>query len=216
MFSKHQTCSFFNTAKFLLSFTLLVFFVFSCSKPYTEEELEYIANISRHREDVNNFMKDNPDSPFNFKGIVEFHPLKYFDVDPDFLFYSRLFENDLKDTVTIFGTKGEARIAIRYGYLQFPNEGIDYKLNIYENNSKSGDIYYSIWFTDKTTNNESYGVGRYLNFEKVDDPEHIYKIDFNLAYNPYCAYTKNYSCAIPTKEDYLDLAVKAGEKKFHD
>ena len=52
-------------------------------------------------------------------------------------------------------------------------------------------------------------MGRYLDFEKVDDPEHVYTLDFNLAYNPYCAYTSAYGCAIPRKEDRLDLAITA-------
>ncbi|MGE5401501.1 MAG: DUF1684 domain-containing protein, partial [Ignavibacteriales bacterium] len=66
-----------------------------------------------------------------------------------------------------------------------------------------------------TTNDETYGVGRYLDFEKNENPDYVYTIDFNLAYNPYCAYSPNYSCAIPTKDDYVDLAIRAGEKKFH-
>jgi uncharacterized protein (DUF1684 family) len=75
--------------------------------------------------------------------------------------------------------------------------------------------YYSIWFTDKTTNEESYGVGRYVDFELNMNSDFIYTVDFNYAYNPYCAYSSEYSCAIPTKEDYLDIAIEAGEKKFH-
>ncbi len=71
------------------------------------------------------------------------------------------------------------------------------------------------WFTDKTTGNETYPVGRYLDFELNNDPEFIYKLDFNRAYNPYCAYSDLYTCAIPTKEDYLDFEIKAGEKTFH-
>ena len=55
-----------------------------------------------------------------------------------------------------------------------------------------------------------------MNFTKVDDPENIYTIDFNLTYNPYCAYTKDYTCPIPSKDDHIDIAITAGEKKFHD
>lgn len=51
---------------------------------------------------------------------------------------------------------------------------------------------------------------------KIEDPNHVYTIDFNLAYNPYCAYSPNFSCAIPTKEDFITIAINAGEKKFHD
>jgi uncharacterized protein (DUF1684 family) len=86
---------------------------------------------------------------------------------------------------------------------------------VYKSFSSKGETYYSIWFTDKTTNDETYGVGRYLDFELNDDENFIYTIDFNLAYNPYCAYNPDYTCAIPTKEDYVDLKIEAGEKKYH-
>ena len=89
-------------------------------------------------------------------------------------------------------------------------------MSVYESKTGNGQIYQTIWFTDKTTNNETYGVGRYIDFELKADSNYVYKIDFNKAYNPYCAYSPAYSCAIPTKEDFLNFRVTAGEKKFHD
>ncbi|MBN1302309.1 MAG: DUF1684 domain-containing protein [Melioribacteraceae bacterium] len=200
------------------SLTLLILTVLlvSCSNEYPPEELKYINEIEAYRAKKNEYMLNNPDSPFNYKVKVEFHNLNYFDVDPAFRFHSKLYEYEKKDTITIFGTKGESRETVRYGYITFVYNNNSYSVNVYEGSTKSGEKYYSIWFTDRTTSEESYGVGRYLDFELNSDTEYIYDIDFNLAYNPYCAYSKDYSCAIPTKEDYLDLAVKAGEKKFHD
>ena len=188
----------------------------SCGRNFTPEQKIYIAKIERERAEKNEWMKNNPDSPFNHKGKIEFHDLKYFDVDPDYIFKSKLYEYNPKDTVTIYGTKGEARKAVRYGYVLINLENQQLKINVYQGSTSSGQIYYSIWFTDKTTNNESYGVGRYIDFEKSDNPDHVYDIDFNQAYNPYCSYSPNYSCAVPTKEDYIPAAIKAGEKKFHD
>ncbi|OGU36668.1 MAG: hypothetical protein A2068_00700 [Ignavibacteria bacterium GWB2_35_6b] len=191
-----------------------VFIIFSCGKNYTPEEKDYISKIEQQRIKDNEWYKNDPNSPFNKKGKVEFHDLKYYDVDPSFVFKSKLYEYGQKDTVTIYGTKGEPRETVRFGYVQINKDGKNYKIHVYESGEEQK--YYSIWFTDKTTNETTYGVGRYLNFERASDPENIYTIDFNLAYNPYCAYTSNYSCAIPTKEDYIDLAIEAGEKKFHD
>lgn len=197
---------------FVILFSVLI--IFSCGKNYTPEEKEYITKIEQQRVNDNEWYKNDPNSPFNKKGKVEFHDLKYYEVDPSFVYKSKLYENEQKDTVTIYGTKGEPRKTVRFGYVQINKDGIEYKIHVYE--SGEDQKYYSIWFTDKTTNETTYGVGRYLNFDRVPDPENIYTIDFNLAYNPYCAYTSNYSCAIPTKEDYIDLAIEAGEKKFHD
>ncbi len=195
---------------------LIIISLFSCGKKYSAEEEKYIKEILSERAETNEYYKTNPKSPFIFKGKVEFHELNYFEVDPGYRFTSKLYEYPQMDTIKIYGSKGDERTTIRYGYVVINYKETDHKLNVYQGKSKAGNTYYSIWFTDKTTNFESYGVGRYLDFDKEDNPDHIYTIDFNKAYNPYCAYSSNYSCAVPTKEDYLDMAIKAGEKKFHD
>lgn len=205
-----------NKLKFIFALLAIILFISACGKDYSIEQRAYINRVEQHRAEKNKMMKNNPSSPFNSRTKVEFHDLKYFDVDPDFVFKSRLFEYPQKDTITIFGTKGEARVAVRYGFLTFKYQNKSYKLNVYENDGGNGSKYYSVWFTDKTTNEDTYGVGRYLDFELSSDPDHVYTIDFNLAFNPYCAYSPDYSCAIPSKEDYIDMAVNAGEKKFHD
>lgn len=194
---------------------LLISIFYSCGDNYSPEQKEYIALIEKQRVDKDEYMKNNQNSPFNFKGKVEFHSLKYFDVDPDFVFQSSLNEYPTKDTITIFGTKGEERKVIRYGFVKFDYKKQSYKVNVYKGSTKNGSEYFSIWFTDLTTNNESYGVGRYLDFELEPDSSFLYTIDFNLAYNPYCAYSADYTCAIPTKDDFINLAIEAGEKKFH-
>ena len=210
-----QSSVFFRVFRFI-RVLFLVLVVYSCGKSYTPEQKEYIAKVEKERTEKNEWMKNDKSSPFNFKGKLEFHDLKYFDVDPDFVFKSKLYEYNPKDTVTIYGTKGEPRKVVRYGYVIFKKDSNNLKINVYEGHTSTGYTYYSIWFTDKTTNNESYGVGRYIDFEKQADPNYIYDVDFNLAYNPYCAYSPDYSCAIPTKEDYIPLAITAGEKKFHN
>lgn len=200
----------------LISALLLMFVLLGCEKNYSPEQKVYIAKVEKERVDKNEWMKNDPSSPFNRKSKVEFHDLKYFDVDPAFVFQSKLYEYSPKDTITIYGTKGEPRKTVRFGYVVINYENQRLKVNVYQGSTASGEIYYSIWFTDKTTNNESYGVGRYIDFEKVDDPNHVYQIDFNGAYNPYCAYSPDFSCAVPTKEDFIPIEIKAGEKKFHD
>ena len=191
-------------------------FTNSCGNDYSIEQKAYINSIEKHRNEKNETFKNSPNSPFNSRTKVEFHDLNYFDVNPEFVFKSKLFEYPIKDTITIFGTKGEARETVRFGFLTFTFENKNYKMNVYESKSGENNKYYSLWFTDKTTNETTYGVGRYIDFQLNENPEYEYTIDFNLAFNPYCAYSPDYSCAIPSKEDYLDLAIKAGEQKFHD
>ncbi len=205
-----------NAAGVLIVILLIAisFQFISCGKKYTPEQKKYIKDVEEFRKEKNDFMKNNPESPFVQDKSVQFHPLKYYSVNPGYVFYSKLYRNAQPDTITIFGTKGEARKAIRFGYVKFNYKDKNYKLNVYKG-SNNGTDYYTIWFTDETTGDETYGVGRYLDFDLNPDTNYVYTIDFNLAYNPYCAYSARYSCAIPSKDDHLDFAVKAGEKKFH-
>jgi uncharacterized protein (DUF1684 family) len=187
----------------------------SCQRYYSPEQKKYIKDIELQRKDKDDFMKNNPESPFNQDIKAAFHPLKYYDIDPDFVFKCRLYKYGVQDTIKIFGTKGEERKAVRFGYVKFSYKNTEYKLNVYKGTSKDSSVYYAIWFTDKTTGDETYGVGRYLDFDLNNDSNYVYTIDFNLAYSPYCSYSAKYSCAIPSKEDHIDLAIEAGEKKFH-
>ena len=70
----------------------------------------------------------------------------------------------------------------------------------------------SILFTDRTTGKETYGAGRYLDLEPPQDG--LYTVDFNRAYNPFCAYTGVYNCPIPPPENHLPVAIRAGEKTY--
>jgi len=208
-----------KSKKIFLSFLILsiMAILFSGCDSYTEDQQKYIDELEKFRTEKNIEFRDSSYSPFNRKSKVEFHPLQYFEANFDFVFTGKLSENKIKDTVKVFGTKGEERKSVRYGLLKLENKKQNLDVKVYETLGRDEVTkYYSIWFTDKTTNNESYGVGRYVDFELNGNSEFVYTVDFNYAYNPYCAYSSEYSCAIPTKEDYLDIAIKAGEKRFHE
>jgi len=175
----------------------------------------YIESLIKERKEKNYNFQFDINSPFNRDTTVSFKPLHYYEPNPDFVFKLNLFINEVQDTITILGTKGEKRPSILIGYLGLNYDDKIYKVNVYKSFSRTGDEYYSIWFTDKTTGNTTYGVGRYLDFELNDNPDFVYTIDFNRAYNPYCAYSALFTCPIPREEDYIDLDIEAGEKNFH-
>lgn len=162
------------------------------------------------------YMRDDPRSPFNFeKHPVAFTPLKYFKLSQTWVFRSALTVFEEPEAVVIFDTKGRERNGHVFGYLGFSKENAEHRVRVYRM-PYDGGFYYGLWFTDRTTGEATYEVGRYLNFELSEDPGHIYTIDFNQAYNPYCAYSPAFGCAIPRKEDFIDLAITAGEKRWHD
>ena len=104
-----------------------------------------------------------------------------------------------------------------YGVVTFVLKGKDYTLNVYQNIElikKPGyDKHLFIPFNDETNGKETYGGGRFL--DVTETGESILIIDFNKAYNPYCAYNHKYSCPIPPEENNLKIKIKAGEKKWH-
>jgi uncharacterized protein (DUF1684 family) len=66
-------------------------------------------------------------------------------------------------------------------------------------------------FRDATSGKESYGAGRYLDLHAHRDEV---EIDFNYAYNPYCAYNPEWNCPLPPAENWLQVPIRAGEKAF--
>ena len=202
---------------FSILIIILVLVNYSCNNkiPETKEMNEYVQSILRERAEKDSSMQFDTYSPFHRDTSVSFKPLNYYNPNPDFVFKSKLFYKEKADTVIIMGTKGEPRTVIVIGHVELNKDGKTYPVNIYKAFSRIGEAYYSIWFTDKTTGKETYGVGRYLDFELEADPNFIYTIDFNKAYNPYCAYTPMYTCPIPREEDFIDMSIEAGEKNFH-
>lgn len=200
---------------FLVLMTILV--LIACDKKIadTDEIKDYVKNLMKERAEKDSSFQFESHSPFNRDTTIEFENLKYYEPNPDFIFKSKLFYNDVADSVVIMGTKGEARVVVVLGYVELNYKNKTYKVNVYRGFAKTGEPYHSIWFTDRTTGKETYGVGRYLDFELQADSNFVYTIDFNKAYNPYCAYSALYTCPIPREEDFIDISIEAGEKYFH-
>jgi|WetSurSiteA1Bulk_404760.scaffolds.fasta_scaffold39148_2 uncharacterized protein len=201
----------------MLILLITVLLTSSCkeSRMDNPEMKKYIEELMKERKEKDYSLQFDPNSPFNRDTTITFNPLKYYEPNPEFIFKSKLIQFDVQDTVAILGTKGETRPAILLGFLELKKDDKVHKINVYKSFGRTGEPYYSIWFTDKTTGDETYGVGRYLDFEINDHPEFVYTIDFNKAYNPYCAYSAMFTCPIPRSEDYIDMAIEAGEKNFH-
>lgn len=206
-----------ETIFILFLLALLVSVFTACSENGKNESVVGGYNgalmIERAEKDFN--LKNDPHSPFNRDPEAEYDKLKYFEPDTTFIFASKLYRYDSADTIAIMGTRGEQRKAVKEGYVVLDYKGEMHNLNVYKSFGPQGQPYYSIWFTDLTTGKETYKIGRYLDFRYSPDKDFIYIIDFNRAYNPYCAYSELFTCPIPTKEDHLNFAIKAGERNFN-
>lgn len=144
--------------------------------------------------------------------------LRFFPIDPDYKVECR-FERINDDKWFPMSTSGKAKqIYRRYGKLSFIIHDTTLHLYVYQSqslmNSKEYKDYLFVPFTDLTSGDISYGGGRYLEYAIGDIKNNQLSLDFNKAYNPYCAYTTGYNCPIPPKENDLPVAIFAGEKNY--
>jgi uncharacterized protein (DUF1684 family) len=116
------------------------------------------------------------------------------------------------------GTKIPQKDFVRYGKLLFTIHDTTLQLTVFQSKSLPQTDEYKnllfIPFADATSGDETYGTGRYIDISINDIINNTVIIDFNKAYNPYCAYSTGYNCPIPPAENYLAVAVKAGERSF--
>ncbi len=168
-----------------------------------------------HRATTDSLFKTADWSPIPPDQRATFKHLQYFDYDPSWRLVLTLHRYPHPDTITVMGTKsGDLRPALRYGYFEFLREGKTYKLDVIKilphGRYKNSHLFLGFW--DATSGNETYPGGRYIDLEPLGQERYL--VDFNYAYNPYCAYSHRYSCAIPPLQNRLPIAVRAGEKKY--
>ena len=176
-----------------------------------------IRALEQQRCQKDSVFKYSPASPLLDKHKKNFRGLSYFAINLKFRFEGSVHRDEKSEAFEIIATDGRKRKALRYGYFAFQLDGQKYRLQLY----KLLDLppQYSnlifIPFTDATSGYESYPGGRYIDLEERQDNRYI--IDFNLAYNPSCAYgKKGYSCPLPPAENRLPIRIEAGEKKWEN
>jgi len=109
-------------------------------------------------------------------------------------------------------SKGTKQRFHRVGYFEFEIDGKNARLQAYRSAQREDNELF-VPFRDGTSDKESYGASRYLDLDLTKDDNYV--IDFNYAYNPYCAYSEDYVCPLPPRENWLDIEIRAGEKNYH-
>ncbi len=192
------------------------------------DSVAIVVDNIRHRAEVDSFFRYDDTSPFRRDTTITYHGINWYPIDPHYRVTSLLHHYAVPETVSVMGTKGEERKELKYGFFEFTlpdDHGVPttLRINVYKFTPYDADRYLryrnnlSVWFRDRTTGTETYDVGRYVDVgDEQEDTNHAYVIDFNKAYNPYCAYSALYSCAVPRKDDYLDIQLRVGERKYHD
>ncbi len=197
----------------LIVLYLMIFFIFFSNVESKKNIVNqgYNEFIIKERKEKDEFFKNDKDSPLLELTKMKFKGLNYYPPDLSFKFRARLILFDKNDTIDMLTTKNDFRKMIRYGKLEFIYSKKIYYLTAYL--PIKNQEYFFVPFTDKTNNKTTYAGGRYLDIERKNMTD-VYDLDFNLAYNPYCAYNPKYSCPIVPKENQLKISIKAGEKIF--
>lgn len=174
----------------------------------------YLSKIEKARKEKDHYMRTADDSPFAGK-VNEFKGLQYFPIDNKYRINARLTPIENKKPLILSTSDQNQKTYIEYAYAEFELDGIPNKLLILEiadDGPYRGTLFLA--FSDATSANETYGGGRYLDIKKVPGSSSI-TLDFNEAYNPYCAYNDSFSCPLPPPENLLKVAIRAGEMSYH-
>lgn len=165
------------------------------------------------RTEKDRFFKFDFDSPIPDEAREAFKGLNYFPEDKSYRFSLDLSLYTKPEIVSMTTSKGATQSFFRQGFFTFGFQGKQVRLQAYRSAERE-DKHLFIPFRDKTSGKETYGAARYIDLDLAED--HRYVLDFNYAYNPYCAYSENYVCPLPPPENWLDVEISAGEKKYHD
>ena len=197
--------------KYLICGLVLIIQAFSFSQNNTDE---YILEMESFQNKQNEKYKNPDQSPLSKKDLKRFEAHELFDIDASYRVEAR-FEL-IEEPVSFLMKTSTSRLPEynTYGIVSFSLKGKDFQLKVYKSLSSYDDPKYAYYlffpFTDLTNGEDTYEVGRYIDI-RIPEGDTII-IDFNKAYNPYCAYSKNYSCPIPPEENHLDIRVEAGTK----
>ena len=178
------------------------------SGPPPPDDSSYLTTIAERRATKDREFRES-DDPVPANRRDELLPLRYFPPDPNYAVPAQLRLSEQRPIVEVPTSTGELRRMQVVGALEFTLNGQQLSLGAL---SPPGEPIRNLFvpFADSTTGKETYEAGRYLDIAPTSTG--IYTIDFNYAYNPYCAYNASYSCPYPPPSNQLKVAIRAGEK----
>lgn len=170
--------------------------------------------VMEWRRERDEFFKNHERSPLTPKERSNFMGLKYYPFDPKYIFSGQIERyifniNNPNYYATFLTNKGTNKRYVRYGKFKFNLAGKEYIIQIYK--SILSDTLF-IPFKDMNNGKETYEGGRYIDAEILTGYKMV--LDFNMAYNPSCAYNHKFICVLPPKENMLYINIQVGEKIF--
>jgi len=177
----------------------------------------WAEEIREEREARDEDLRSDPDGPIPPGEIATFAGLEYWPPDPRYRFRGPINRYESPERLTMITTTGRERPCERYGWIRFEIDGRDCTLQVYRllDAPGAGVRQFFLPFTDRTNGIETYPAGRYLNLQGPEEGPYI--VDFNLSYNPLCAYGRpeKYVCPVPPRENALPVRIESGERGWH-
>ena len=193
----------------------IILFLFCFTSTYAQKD---VAAAEKFQSELNKSYADSLKSPLMKDDLKHFKGLDFYPIDEKYIVEAIFIRTKKEKSFKMKTTTSRTPIYKKYGELHFSIDGKELKLNVYQNvdlKKKPGyDDYLFLPFSDLTCGKDSYIGGRYIDM-RIPKSGKV-TIDFNQAYNPYCAYNYEYSCPIVPLENDLDIEINAGVKKFHD
>lgn len=177
-----------------------------------DDDAAVVREIESYRADRDRYMREDTDSPIPPDKKTVLLPLKYYAPDPGFAVPAVLnVSAGARPVMEVPTSKGVPRRVELVGTLEFTLKGQKLTLGAFVEEGTQTISSLFVPFADQTTGEDTYPAGRYLDLHPTATG--IYTIDFNKAYNPFCAYNKSYECPLPPPSNRLKVAITAGEKK---
>jgi uncharacterized protein len=173
------------------------------------------GEIKKWQKELNAEYRDPAASPLEPGALKKFKGHSFFNIDPKYRVIAKMIlqpGSEFQPIKTSTPRFADHRV---YAMLEFELDGQKFSMPVYQSKDLLNNPVYKDYlffpFTDLTNNEETYGGGRYIDLRIPKEGSEIV-VDFNKAYNPYCAYSNRYSCPIVPSENHLNMAVKAGVK----
>ncbi len=197
-------------------------FFFYPNKEQALKDLElgyFVDEIQFHRNDKDIAFSKAESSPMTDKQIKTFVKLNYFSPNPNYKVKGTFVKDTAHYQFEMKTSTDRLPLYATFGKIHFQIDSVDYVISAYQNVAlvkRAGyEHHLFIPYRDLTCGEESYGGGRYIDFWYDGSTKQV-ELDFNLSYNPLCAYNHRYSCPIPPFENHLSVRIEAGEKTYED
>ena len=165
-------------------------------------------DLNAFRAEKDEFFAQHWQSPLTKAQKAKFEGLAYFPENPNLRFDASVERFPEQEEIQMQTSTGDVQTYRRFGRFTFQVDGQEAELTIFQDSNG-----YFLPFVDSLAGEETYPAGRYLEPDPL--PNGKFQIDFNLAYNPYCAYNDQWSCPLTPFENRLKVPIRAGEKIYH-